>query len=194
MRGFGGKATTSDYLQLDVRYLQRNGYLRPGQRSSLHWSRNKEPCGWIEIFAQFDRINLMYRHRRSGDEWEHENYSVLLERTRCHFGGERTWFRCPIRGCGRRVAVLYSGGIFACRLCHNLGYDSQREAGYERAIHRAQAIRRKLGGTGSLGEPFPARPRRMHRRTYWRLFEAAERAQQHFWPPWLMKRLRTRNA
>jgi hypothetical protein len=40
-------------------------------------------------------------------------YAVLLEWTRCHYGGERAWFRCPVIGCGRRVAILYGGAIFA---------------------------------------------------------------------------------
>ena len=60
----------------------------------------------------------------------------------------RVWFRCPARGCGRRVAVLYSGGIFACRLCYQLVYETQRELPHYRALRRAQAIRMKLGGSG----------------------------------------------
>ena len=36
-------------------------------------------------------------------------------------------FICPAAGCGRRVAILYRGGIFACRHCYRLAYASSRE-------------------------------------------------------------------
>jgi hypothetical protein len=38
-----------------------------------------------------------------------------------------TWFICPAVGCGRCVAILYGGGIFACRHCYRLAYASSRE-------------------------------------------------------------------
>ena len=90
--------------------------------------------------------------------------------TPCNFGGHRPWFICPAQGCGHRVAVLYGGrGIFACRHCYQLVYESQREQPHYRALRRAQAIRMKLGGSGSMAEPFPDKPKGMHWRTYERL-------------------------
>ena len=38
-----------------------------------------------------------------------------------------------------------------------------------RLLAKAQQIRRRLGGSGSLIAPFPAKPKGMHRRTYDRL-------------------------
>ena len=46
-----------------------------------------------------------------------EHYAVRIVRTVCNLGGSRAWFICPAVGCGRRVAILYGGGIFACRHC-----------------------------------------------------------------------------
>lgn len=53
--------------------------------------------------------------------------TVALESMPLHFGGVRWWFCCP--ACGRRCAGLYlppSGDAFACRVCCDLAYQSQR--------------------------------------------------------------------
>ncbi len=86
-----------------------------------------------------------------------------------HLGGRRAWFRW--HGCGRRCRLLYwRGEALACRLCHGLAYASQRERREYRLLGRAQAIRRRLGGTANLTALFPERPKGMHRSTYaqWR--------------------------
>jgi len=54
-------------------------------------------------------------------------YPVRLDWTACNFGGERTWFLCPTMGCGRRVAILYGGEIFACRHCYQLTYPANEK-------------------------------------------------------------------
>jgi hypothetical protein len=53
--------------------------------------------------------------------------TLRIERTPCNLGGSRHWFICPVVGCGRRVAILYGGGIFACRQCHRFAYASSRD-------------------------------------------------------------------
>jgi hypothetical protein len=39
-------------------------------------------------------------------------------------------------------------------------------------------MRMRLGGSANLAEPFPERPRGMHRRTFYRLFNKAAEAQE----------------
>ena len=110
---------------------------------------------------------LSYRHPSYEGSRTDQGYAVRLERTSCHYGGTRAWFLCPTKDCGKRVAILYLGGaIFACRHCYRLGYQSQREAPYMRAISRAKVIRIRLRGSANLNEPFPWKPERMRLSTY----------------------------
>lgn len=138
-RGWSGKNTTSDYLRLDVRRLQQRGLLDKCVNFSWQWTLNDEPYANIRIRSELDRMVLSYRHRWGGEDWQSEEYPVLLVQSPCHFGGTRKWFLCPARGCGRRVAVLYGGRIFACRHCHDLAYESQREKPYDRALSRLRS-------------------------------------------------------
>ncbi len=121
-----GKDTTSGYRSLDVRRLQRDNLLSPGLVYTVHWTREKEDVAVIEICTQAGRLILNYKHRSPQEDWRILKYPVLLDWTDCTFGGRRAWFRCPANGCGRRVALLYLGraGIFACRHCYRLVYNS----------------------------------------------------------------------
>jgi Protein of unknown function (DUF3489) len=97
------------------------------------WTRDGETVASIQMRAEQDRVILIYRHRSGGGDWEDEQYPVHIVHTPCNIGGERPWFICPTVGCGRRVAILYGGGIFACRHCYQLAYASAREYVCDRA-------------------------------------------------------------
>lgn len=181
-RSFNSKDTTSAYSSLDVRWLQRKGYLVPGRAARVTWSRNGEPYSNINMRVEKDSLILSYRHRRFEEPWRREEYPIPIDWTRCHYGGIRPWFLCR---CGRRVALLYGDAIFACRHCLHLVYESQREQPYNRALRQAQAIIEKLGGTWAEG--FPGKPKGMHWRTYSRFFREYQDAQNRSWPPWLPK-------
>ena len=92
---------------------------------------------------------------------------VMLTRTGCNFGGARPWFLCPC--CGRRVAILFGDEVFACRLCRGLAYEVQRETDTDRAIRRADAIRRRLRWHVGILNSDGVKPNGMRWRTYWRL-------------------------
>ena len=163
-----GKDTTSHFCALDVRHLQRKKLLEPGCSFTWQWSRTAGVIAAIQVRTEGDAVRLAY-HRGPGESWKSENYWVNVEWTPCHYGGQRAWFRCPGMGCGRRVAILYCRGIFVCRQCHNLNYQSQHEQAHDRALARLQKIRVRLGGHAGLDYPFPNKPKWMHWRTYQRL-------------------------
>ena len=177
MGGFGsgkqdGKRCTNDMLALDVRSINRAGRLTPGNWFTWQWSCNGEVTAAIGLRVESDRVVLDYRNKNrhhNGGEWEAMNYAVRLDWTRCGFGGRRVWWRCPAVGCGRRVAVLHGGRVFACRQCNRLAYQSQRESDDDRATRRADTIRRRLGWEPGILNGNGPKPKGMHWRTFERL-------------------------
>ena len=79
-------------------------------------------------------------------------YGVPLSSTRCHFGGRRFWFLCPIdiegRACLRRCRILYrprGATYFGCRRCHRLTYEANkrhRQSFYEQYTRPFAALER----------------------------------------------------
>ena len=174
-----GGDCTDDYRRIDVRYWQREGLLQAGTSFSCSWSRNGETIADINVRTETDRVFFNYRHRRNGGEWKHEDYPVRLDWTACNYGGRRAWFLCPAVGCGRRVAILYGGAIFACRHCYRLAYRSQREAAHDREMRRADKIRERLGWMPGILNPSGGKPKGMRWQTYLRLmaeYDAAANA------------------
>jgi hypothetical protein len=168
----GGKRCTDDMRPLDVRKINRAKLLTPGRWFSWRWTRNGETTGTIDLRVEADQVVLDYRNRsahHNSGEWESMSYPVRLDWTPCTMGGQRVWWRCPGIGCGRRVAVLYGGRVFACRYCHDLAYRSQREAVDDRAIRRADTIRRRLGWEPGILHGNGWKPKGMHWRTFERL-------------------------
>ena len=165
----GAADCTDDYRRLDVRSWQRGGLLKPGYTFSTSWTRNSETVALINVRTETVRLIHSYRHRRNGGEWKSEEYPVRLDWTACTYGGRRAWFICPAVGCGRRVAVLFGGAVFACRHCYRLAYRSQRETAEHRARRRANKIRERLEWQPGLSNPAGGKPKGMHWKTYWRL-------------------------
>ena len=166
---YTGRATTDNMLALDIRRMYRGGWLTPGHRFNWKWSRYGERIADIGITVADYYLTLDYNARQGGEQVP-QCYPVSLTWTACHLGGQRPWFLCP--RCGRRVAVLYGGMIFACRHCQRLVYASQREDVMSRAMRRTQKIQARLGWDDECG----LKPKGMH----WRTFEQLERAHEYF--------------
>lgn len=126
--------------RIDIRYMRRHGLLKAGYGGRLSWNRNGEPCGSINYSCWQDRIVFNYRHN---DELVEQ--TVYFDRTPCHIGGERAWFRCPY--CHRRCEVLAIAGKYpACRKCYRLPYQSQLETPLGRLQRRQDKLEALLWG------------------------------------------------
>jgi hypothetical protein len=166
----GGGRCTDELRPLDVRKISRAGLLTPGSGSCMQWSRNGETTATINLRAEADRVVLEYSSwSGNSGQWEPLSYAVRLDWTTCGFGGRRVWWRCPVVGCGRRVAVLHGGRVFACRQCNCLAYRSQRETDEDRATRRANTIRQRLGWEPGFLNGTGGKPKGMHWRTFERL-------------------------
>ena len=165
----GGRSYTADMLSLDIRKIQRCGRLRAGQYFNWQWTRGGEPAGNINIRTDADKVTLIYRQRSNGGDWQDMTYPVYLSWTPCNYGGQRAWWLCPARVCGRRVAVLYGGSVYACRHCHQLAYRTQRENAGDRAGSKADKLRVRLGWEAGILNGNGGKPKGMHWRTIERL-------------------------
>lgn len=167
MARYTNKRTTNAVNALDVRKFQRDGLLIPGTRFNSTWSRKGRANGSISVSVNTGSVNLIYRH--GGDGGQNMNYPVGIERTPCNYGGQRVWWQCPC--CGRRVALLYSGKMFACRHCLQLTYQSTRTADGSKGFEQADRVRRKMGWCAGVANPQGDKPKGMHWKTYLRLMQ-----------------------
>jgi hypothetical protein len=172
---------------IDLAWLRRKKLLKPGQWSSLRWSRGGHETGSIRIACVQEGMLLSYRQRERGGEWQDVSEIVSLVETTTRFGGRRQWFLCL--SCRRRCRILYGGAYFRCRRCMNLKYDTQYEPAFARAATRALKIRERLGGKGGIDDPFPEKPKGMRWATYERLRDEEERLQRA-WAVGVMGRFR----
>ena len=174
------KTTTESQHRIDIRWLKKQGYLRPGTMGSLSWSRGDEQTGSIRFRMEADCMILNYRQRPTGGEWEPVEQEISFDRTPCNYGGHRTWFLCS--RCRKRVAVLYGAGkYFFCRHCYDLAYGSQQESEPYRLMRKARKIRKQLGASDDLSERILFKPKNMHQKTFDRLRREADRADNLSW-------------
>ena len=169
------RATTEIQHRIDIRWLKGQGDLQPGTIGVLSWSWGKEKTGSVHYSVGTDRMVLSYRYRHYGGAWEPVEQTISFDQTPCNYGGYRKWFHCP--RCRARVAVLYGAGkYFLCRHCYNLTYSSQQEGKVDRLIRKARKIRRRLGASENLFEPILFKPKNMHQKTFDRLRQEADHA------------------
>lgn len=158
----GWHLKTTAATRLDVRDLQRKGALDHATATvALTWASGAN----IRVDVEGESATLVYRYKFN-DGWRDISQRVSLERTPCHYGGTRPWFRCP--RCRSRVALLYLRGWPSCRKCARLVYQSQSEDAIGRSWRRSQKIAARLGQEASAWTA-PRRPKGMRLATFERL-------------------------
>jgi hypothetical protein len=133
--------------------------------------------GSIAVREESDAVALNYRADSSGSgEWKSVQQRVPIRLTACHLSGQRPWLlqRPLLRAPSGHP--LWRWQTFACRRCYGLSYANQQQTALHRGLEQAWKIRMRLGGSADLLEPFPAKPKGMHRRTFQRLRARAEAA------------------
>lgn len=155
-------------FSLDIRVLQRGGYLERIYPFSWVWRTNGgDEAGRATIQVSGGHLRLSY----SWQGREFENTFAFIK-TPCHFGGVRWWFQCP--QCDERCAKLFfnrRNGRYACRLCVGITYYSQCEDAMDRAWRKQNKLERKLG-------EYLMKPKGMHQTTHTCIFnqiQACER-------------------
>ena len=162
---YGGKPNTCDSMPLDIRKFARKGLLVPGSSFSWEWTVNDRKVAGISILVDLQSVMLSYRMKSTDEVVEQR---VQTQTSPCHLGGQRHWFTCP--RCSKRVAVLYAPGrYFACRQCGGLGYATQKEGVGDRAMTKADKLRKRLGWSAGIVNPNTGKPKGMHWKTYQRL-------------------------
>lgn len=175
MGGFGSgrwraeKNLTVDYPQMDVRYLQQQGYLEPGLSLHLKPACHDKSMESVTIKTEPGKLIIGHHYRKNESVSEDIYYHFKIEWTACHFGGKRPWFICPVADCGRRVAILYGGAQFTCRNCNRLAYPCQRENPANRRLRKVNKIRRQLGWEPGILNAEGGKPKNMHWKTFLRL-------------------------
>ncbi len=140
------KRRVESCLALDVNELRRQGALAPGVSGTLTWERDSGAAGSVAFRAVSAGLVLSH-HDTLGAGSVSVEQRVALASVPAVFGGSRVYFVCPGADCGRRLSLLYfARGIFLCRRCHGLAYESQSEDVRRRARRRADKLRAQLSG------------------------------------------------
>ena len=159
----------SEFYRLDVRWLERHGFLIPNCTQGLQLWRDGARRAQLWMRFEINRLTVDFDLGRDLFGKRRSRFELRLRWSKCHYGGRRAWLVCPRQACGRAVAILYATEDFLCRRCRGVTYPLQRVPARSRDLVRAQMCRVRLGGTGDMTDPFPERPKGMHDWTYTRL-------------------------
>ena len=162
------KRTTLDQVKrIDIRYLKKRGMLKAGSSGTLSWTRGGEHNGEINYRCHDDFLQLNFRHKAHGSDWQSIEQRIFFDRKPCHYGGVRQWFLCP--GCSERVGILCcDDSLFLCRHCYQLPYASQQQSRIDRLIDQQHKLGERIFKHYDYGDGW-GKKKGMHWRTYDRL-------------------------
>lgn len=169
-------------MRVDFAWMVRTRLAQPGamRAGTLNWTCGGEPSGSVSYTCDMrdpDHAFLELRYtitRHWSGEQAKQCQRIALSHTVPHYGGQRWWMHCPVKG--HRVGKLYlpaGGDQFASRAAWRIGYSSQRIADRDKPFEALFRIQRRLGCPEGW-EQFIQRPKGMWRRTF-------ERLEQRYW-------------
>jgi ribosomal protein L37AE/L43A len=126
---------TFEYSRLTQNDLKTYSKLPIDSKLRLTWSARGDNV--LELVA-IKREGYLFIESVSG-----RSYPIYFNQTSLTYGS-RNWYSCP--ACGRRCAVLYHSGIFACRKCAKPSYSSQNDSEHECLANRIIKLRTQLWG------------------------------------------------
>ncbi len=166
------QTTAEEVRRVDIRHLKRIGALNCFYSGSLSWTCRGEDRGHINYTSRWDSLELDYRYREYGDDWQPVKQLIHYDRTPCNYGGERLWLLCP--RCEKRVGVLYGVHIlFLCRHCYKLPYASQNKGRIDTLINQQHKLGERIFEHYENGEGF-GKKKGLHWKTFNRLHKKYE--------------------
>lgn len=152
------KWTVDDVRSLDILALQKAGIFHkgPSMTGTVNWRQGDQSTRSVAfqlIHQEKLPFALKFQYTitdRIGESRESLDYPIQVTSTRCHLGGVRWWFICPLvvngKRCGRRCRILYlpnGAKYFGCRECYELTYESRqrhRQKFYEEFLKPMQIL------------------------------------------------------
>lgn len=142
---YNSKATVEASCDLTIFQLKRWGALAGNATTSVEWvaswNGKKSRIQVATDMTDDPSVKLTYAITDGQGNKTDYDYSVTLTTTKCHFGGVRFWFVCPM--CSSCVGGLYlpPGAVrFSCRHCNNLSYWSRNRCQLETFGHTSRQI------------------------------------------------------
>lgn len=129
----------------------------------------------VEKYIQFHFSNLVIR--------------IYVDKTPCHFGGDRYWFVCP--SCSRKCSKVYIDKIgLACRKCCDLNYFSQQHTKTDSYYYqrKAEQVARKIDRDykyNGIHPIFPPKPKYMKWSAYGKLYRQFHDSSERSYQVWL---------
>jgi hypothetical protein len=162
------KEKVEDCRSIDANNFSRWGFFKEGIRfSTLRWTRCERQTGACSIYVTINGHNDSIIFSYTYDGKPHRGVEIRLTSYAPGFGGRRYFFVCP--HCGRRMRTLhFKYGEIACRICHNLTYESCVENNRFNSLYKHVAtnlntswldVKRHMNQLTREGGKEPKRPR-----------------------------------
>lgn len=184
MGGFGSgnysrvkQRYVDDLRAIDVRYMARSNLIDKQTAGRLFWSLDGKQTASID-FTFSDHCLCLYFKVTNYLEEQKVTQKIRLSYSRCHLGGERPWFLCPV--CSSRRAKLYLGAQrFVCRACLQVSYRTSGQSRRDRIIAMKHQIGRRIFASYENGVG-RGKKKGMHQATFDRLYRRYQRLENQY--------------